>query len=198
MIKFPKIMSVSLAVFLLTGCHNQENTAHLQQSPSAPKVVEIKNTLTGEWNYHNSLCYSSKLVLHKDGSFTFHDHGCYGQKFSEGKWTNRFGTIALASFDSFKLKKQDNAIEPAAANKSDESNSKKKNSKSEYSFIGLKKVTLPVFHGSNDTIPVYLDNVQLELRNDTLYCIGANKLPEEAKFYRSKQLPATSTLFNHL
>ena len=114
-----------------------------------------KRELAGEWKYTNSIWYSSELTLQDNGTFQFHDQGCNAQKFSRGKWTNANGIIQLTSFDAFKPKEQIDAVD-----------------------------SFPVFPGPNDTIRVYLDKIQLQLKNDTLYCISSNKLPEEAKFHR--------------
>ena len=56
----------------------------------------------------------------------------------------------------------------------------------EYSFVGIKDVPPPVLPGPNDTVRIYLHKIQLKLSNDTLYCVGSDKLPEEAKFHRTK------------
>ena len=101
-------------------------------------------------------------------------------------FSNNNGIIQLISFNTFKQKEQ------TEANKSneviDEKKPKRKLKKGEieYSFVGLKDVPSPVLPGPNDTVRIYLDKIQLQLRNDTLYCVGSDKLPEEAKFYRAK------------
>lgn len=185
MMTFRNFISASLTLFLLTQCNTKQDSdsAILPASPSVTTLTE--SPLTGEWKYINSIWYTSELTLQDNGTFKFHDQGCYGQRFSQGQWINNKGTILLTSFDAFKQKEQTKISKPTEA---DEKKRKRKFKKGaqEYSFIDLEEVPPLVMPGPNDTIQVYLDNVQLQLRNDTLYCIGSNKLPEEAKFYRTK------------
>jgi hypothetical protein len=93
--------------------------------------------------------------------------------------------ISLTSFEDFKQKEIE-APKPVKITAPLKSKRKLKNGPVEYSFVGFKEISAPNFPGPHDTIRVYLDQVQLQLRNDTLYCVGSNKLPEKAKFYRAK------------
>lgn len=126
------------------------------------------------------------MTLNNNGTFTFHDQGCYGQRFSQGQWTNAHNSISLTSFDNFKPKEQIDNIKTEEASEQEKAKPKSNTSDAEYSFVGFKNIPPPTFPGSNDTVRIYLDNIQLRLRNDTLYCVGSNKLPEEAKFYKTK------------
>jgi hypothetical protein len=153
---------------------------------STSAKTQPENPLTGEWKYSNSIWYSSELTLQENGTFKFHDQGCYGQKFSQGQWSNNNGIIQLTSFDTFKQKEQ---TEPNKSNiVVDQKKPKRKLKKGEveYTFVGFKDVPLPVMPGPYDTVRVYLDKIQLQLKRDTLYCVGPDKLPEGAKFYRTK------------
>jgi len=134
----------------------------------------------------NSIWYSSELTLQDNGTFKFHDQGCYGQKFSQGQWTNNNGIIQLTSFGTFKQKEQTEANKSNEVADQKKAKRKLKKGEVEYSFVGFKDVPPPVLPGPNDTVRIYLDKVQLHLRNDTLYCVGSDKLPEEAKFHRTK------------
>ena len=149
-------------------------------SPSTK--TQSENPLTGEWKYSNSIWYSSELTLQDDGTFIFHDQGCYGQKFSQGKWSNTNGNIHLTSFDAFKEKKQ---TETEIADQQ-KPRRKLKKGEVEYTFVGFKDIPLPVLPGPNDTVRIYLNKLQLQLGNDTLYCIGSERFPEGAKFHRTK------------
>ena len=68
--------------------------------------IPTKNLLTGKWKYSSSIWYSSELTIQDNGTFKFHDQGCYGQKFTEGHWVVNNGIIQLTSFDTFKEKAQ--------------------------------------------------------------------------------------------
>ena len=179
-------ISASLALFLLTQCNSKTDSNSLTQILSPSIKTQSKNPLTGEWKYSNNIWYSSELTLQDNGTFKFHDQGCYGQKFSQGEWSNNNGIIHLTSFDTFKQKEQ------FEANKSNEVIDQKKPSRKlkkgevEYTFFGFKDVIPQAMPGPNDTVRIYLDKVRLQLRNDTLYCVGSDKLPESAKFHRTK------------
>jgi hypothetical protein len=109
-----------------------------------------------------------------------------GQRFSQGQWTNNNGTIQLTSSDTFKQKEQTEISKPNERAYLNKTKRKLKKEDGEYSFIDFKEAPPPVFPGPNDTVRVYLANIQLQLGNDTLYCVGSNKLPEGAKFHRTK------------
>ena len=178
-------ISASLGLFLLTQCNTKTVSDSDAKFLSLSTKTLSANSLTGEWKYNNTIWYSSELSLQDNGTFTFHDQGCYGQKFSQGQWTNNNGIIILTSFDSFKQKEQrDTAITMTTTTR--QAQSKLKNGKIEYSFIGFKAVSTPILTNPHDTVRVYFDKIQLQLQGDTLYCMGSNKLPEDAKFYRTK------------
>jgi hypothetical protein len=186
MIILRNFISASFGLFLLTQCNtnHDSNSATQVLSPSAQRQTE--NPLTGEWKYSNSIWYSSELTLQDNGTFEFHDQGCYGQKFSQGLWTNNNGIIQLTSFDTFTQKEQLEVNKSNEVTDQKKAKGKLKKGEVEYTFVGFKDVPSPVMPGPNDTVRIYLDKVQLQLKNDTLYGVSANKLPEEAKFYRTK------------
>jgi len=175
MVTLRNFISTSLGLFLLTQCNIKQDNSRTTQI-----------LVPGEWKYSNSIWYSSELTLHDNGTFKFHDQGCYGQKFSQGQWTNNNGIILLTSCDTFKQKEQAETIKSTEVADQKKTKHKLKKGEVEYSFVGFKNVPPPVLPGPNDTIRVYLDKVQLQFRNDTLFCIGSEKLPEEAKFHRAK------------
>ena len=186
MMTLRNFITASLGLFLLTQCKTKQDNNSATQILSPSTKTQTENQLTGEWKYSNSIWYSSELTLQDDGTFKFHDQGCYGQKFSQGQWTNNNGTILLTSFDTFKQKEQTDTIKSTEVANQKKAKRKLKKGEVEYSFIGFKDVPTPVLPGPNDTVRIYLNKVQLQLRNDTLYCIDSDKLPEEAKFHRTK------------
>ena len=94
----------------MTQCNTKQDSNSETQILSPSTKTQTENPLTGEWKYSNSIWYSSELTLQDNGTFKFHDQGCYGQKFSQGQWTNNNGLIQLISFDTFKQKEQTEAI----------------------------------------------------------------------------------------
>ena len=90
-------ISASLGLFLLTQCNTKADRNSVAQILSHPFKTQSENPLTGEWKYSNSIWYSSELALQDNGTFKFHEQGCYGQKFSQGKWYYNNGIIHLTS-----------------------------------------------------------------------------------------------------
>ncbi len=176
----------SLGLFLLTQCNTKQDSNSATQILLPSTKEQIETPLTGEWQYSNSIWYSSELTLENNGTFKFHDQSCYGQKFSQGKWTYNNGVIQLTSFDIFKQKEQTEANKSNEVIEQKKPKRKLKKGEVEYSFVHFKDVPPPVSPGPNDTMLVFLDKIQLQLRNDTLYCIGSNKLPEGAQFHRTQ------------
>ena len=183
MVTLRNFLNISFGLFLLTRCNIKDNNPTV--TPSFP-AERVDNSLVGEWKYNNTIWYSSELTLCNDGTFIYHDQSCNGQRFSQGQWTNANGSTSLISFDAFKQKKQIEAINTYETTERHKSKRKLKNGEVEYSFVGFKETIVLGLPSATDTIRVYLDNVQLKLRNDTLYCISLEKLPEEAKFHRTK------------
>ena len=179
-------ISASLGLFLLTQCTTKTDNNSLTQVLSPSAKTQSDNSLTGEWKYSHSIWYASELTLADNGTFKFHDQGCYGQKFSQGQWTNNNGIILLTSFDSFKQKEQTETIKSTEVADQKKPRRKLKKGEVEYTFVGFKDVPPPFLPGPNDTVRIYLDKIKLQLSNDTLFCVGSDKLPEGAKFYRTK------------
>jgi hypothetical protein len=186
MVTLRNFITASLGLFLLTQCNTKQESNSAPQILSPSTKLKTENPLIGEWKYSNSIWCSSELTLQHNGTFKFHDQGCYGQKFSQGKWRNNNGIIQLTSFETFKQKEQTDANKSNEVADQKKAKRKFKKGKVEYTFIGFKDVPQPFMPGPNDTVRIYLDKVQLQLRNDTLYCVGSDKLPEEAIFHRIK------------
>jgi len=179
-------------LFLLTQCNTKENNPTVAPSIA---VRNVDNPLVGEWKYNNTIWYSSELTLHNDGTFTYHDQTCNGQRFSQGQWKSENGSIALTSFDTFKQKEVIEPTKTVEVTGQQKPKHKLKKGQVEYSFVGFKEMTIPSFSSANDTVRVYLNDIQLQLRHDTLYCVGSNKLPKQAKFYRTKNNPMLFVVF---
>lgn len=186
MVTLRNFISASLGLFLLTQCNTEQDSNSATQILPPSTKTQAEKSLAGEWKYINSIWYSSELTLQDNGTFKFHDQGCYGQKFSQGEWTTNNSIIQLTSFATFKQKEQTQTNKSDEVIEQEKSRRKLKKGEVEYSFVGFKDVPPPVLPGPNDTVRIYLDKVQLQLRNDTLYYVGSDKLPEEAKFHRTK------------
>jgi hypothetical protein len=181
MVTLRNFILACLALLVLTQCKSKEDSAN-QRPPSSSFVgTKNKSNFNGRWRYSMPFYYS-ELILNGDGTFTFHDQGCYGQRFSQGQWTNEKNIVRLISFDTFKQIEQ---AEKKIINDATQQKTTKK-SNAEYSYVDLKKVAPPVLLGPNDTVRVYLNKVLLQFTNDTLFCIGTNRLPEDARFHRTK------------
>ena len=173
MMTLHKFIFASFVLLLLTQCNTKHDNNSRTQLPIQTSQIENYKVLIGKWKY-NFPWYISELTLKANGTFKFHDQGCFGQKFSEGHWTNENGIILLTSFDTFKPREQ---IETKVSNEDiGELNTARK----------PKKIPPPFMPGLKDTVRVYFDKIPLELRNDTLYCVGIDKLPEDSKFWRDK------------
>jgi hypothetical protein len=100
MVTVRNFISALIGLVLLTQCTSKEVINKRTQFPSG-FVSKTGNSFVGEWKYNNTIWYSSELSLNKNGSFTFHDQSCYGQRFSQGQWTFVNGLISLTSFENF-------------------------------------------------------------------------------------------------
>jgi len=97
-------ISAFLGLCLLTQCNTKQNVNSATKTLSLSTKTQTENILTGEWKYNNTIWYSSVLILQDNGFFKFQGQGCYGQKFSQGQWTENKEIIQLTSFDTFKQK----------------------------------------------------------------------------------------------
>ena len=179
-------ISVYLSLVLLTQCNTKKDIDSANKSLLPFDKSQSENLLIGEWKYFNSIWYSSELTLQNNGTFIFHDQGCYGQKISQGQWINKNGIIHLTSFDSFKIKEQTQTFMTSENEKQKKAKRKQKHGEITLSLDSFKDVSPFILPGHNDTVWIYLNNIQLQLRNDTLFCVSSKKLPEGAKFHRTK------------
>jgi hypothetical protein len=185
MVTLRNFISASFGLFLLTQCNTKKDNSTVTEIllPSAETLSE--KLVTGEWKYSPSIWYSSELTLQDNGTFKFHDQGCYGQEFSQGKWANNDGTIVLTSFDTFKPKRQTETNKPNETTARKKITWKSKDDKIEISIGDVKNISLPRLPGPSDTIRIYFDRVQLQFRSDTLYGIDNDQFFKEIKFYRT-------------
>jgi hypothetical protein len=142
--------------------------------------------LKGKWLYSNSIWYTSILIVEENGTFTFHDQGCYGQRFSRGLWTVKNRIIEFTSFDNFKQKVQTETEKSDKVIEKIKSNYKLGKEEEKYTTRNIKNVSVPILPKSTDSIRIYIYKLQLMLMNDTLYCVESNKLLEDARFHRIK------------
>lgn len=185
MVTLRNFITASLALFLLTQCNTKKDNSSVTQTLLPSAKTRSQKRLTGAWKNSPSIWYSSELTLRDNGTFKFHDQGCYGQQFSQGEWVNNNGTIVLTSFDSFKQKRQTETNKPNEAIGRKKKTWKSKDSKIEISIEDVKNVSLPGLPRPADTIRVYFDGVQLQFRSDTLYGIDNDPFFKEIKFYRT-------------
>lgn len=95
------------ALFLLVQCNVNNNSK--ESKPASPLVpTKANNYFAGEWKYNNTIWYTSELLLNNNGTFTFHDQGCYGKQFTQGNWTAADDLVVLTSFERFKQNEQHN------------------------------------------------------------------------------------------
>lgn len=168
-----------LVILFSVRCSTKED--HIKALPVSAVFPKARggNSVIGTWKYSNSVWYTSELILNENGSFVWHDQGCYGQGYSEGKWARNGGLVQLKSFEAFRGRSK--------AGKSAQSQGKRNSdSGSEANSTGRLAIqTRPAYHfpGPHDTIRYYLDQALLQLIGDTLYSVGTGKLPVP-KFYR--------------
>lgn len=167
-------------LLLLTQCKTKENS---NRSTSSAQNSHFTERLAGEWIYNNTMWYSSELKLQNDGTFTFHDQGCYGQNFTEGQWTQDQDRIILSSYKTYMTPQKITPVETVS--KRVKRQYKNKKGVIEFTVEDLKEIAPPKFPGPHDTVPVYFDRVQLKLKGDTIYCADNNKIIAEHKFSRS-------------
>jgi len=176
------ILSI-FGLLLITGCQTNYNPNNLKENQDTlNKLKSTQHPLSGKWIYNNVAWYISTLTLNENGTFTFHDQGHYGQRFTEGRWTENSKTIILKSFKSFR---KNTILNPANKTYIQKATVTSKDGERDSLFF-IAKVPPPNLPGTKDTILVYFDNVQLKLTNDTLYSVGANKLPEDPKFHKAQ------------
>ena len=133
----------------------------------------------GEWRYSFPF-YSSELFINRDGTFKFHEQGCTGHGYSEGRWTTSAGDILLTSFENYSLNKPaiveiKSGPEPAT--------SKRKN-KTQFLLDSLIEVS----YRSSDTSNVYFNNVRFTLEEDILYRLNDDASREGSAFILTKNL----------
>jgi hypothetical protein len=185
MARLQKFIIAAFCLLVFAQCKKEVDTDKKAAAIFLPEEEKTRSFF-GEWKFVNSIWYFSELTLNDDGTFKFHDQGCYGQKFSQGKWTNNNDIIQLESFVSFRQQELNEANKVTEVVEEEGMRRRMKVGEIEYSFVGFDAGSSLVFPGPNDTVRIYLNKVQLELKNDTLYCVGSEKLPEAANFYRAK------------
>ncbi len=170
---------VLLGLLLFSQCHNRNDSAELIPF-STSNDTQLKSHLEGRWRYSIPF-YHSDLTLQDDSTFTFHDQGHYGQRFTKGRWTENGIYIVLTSFQNFRL---DTSSKESAKSYGEQVQTKSQNREQDSSYYNAK-VPPPVLPGRNDTILIFFDSVFLKFEKDTLYPCQVNEIPENAKFHRT-------------
>ncbi len=184
--RFRTAIPVVFGLLVSMQCTSNQKSYNLTQ-PLLSSSIVTPGILHGEWEYCNSIWYSSEITFFDNGTFKFHDQGCYGQRFSQGQWSVNNGIAELTSFDSFKQNEEE-----TKEYKSEKAESTKnpaheiETRKIEYTLSKIKDIAPVFLPEPNDTVRVYLNKVQLQLRGDTLYYVGNKKFFEGAKFYRAE------------
>ncbi len=174
-------------MLFFTQCRNKEDNNISQLTITAPSnLTKVDTTVIGEWNYNNTIWYSSKLTFSSNGSFLYYDQSCTGQRLSQGLWTKNNNLITLLSFENFNQKVEASNSEVSIRTNPKNSGSNKKNDRIKYRFIEIDTINTPIFPNQNDTIKVFFNKICLELKQDTLYCISSNDILGGTKFYKQK------------
>lgn len=191
MAKATNLLSAFIAIFcLMIHLFSKDNVINLKPTfglkPLAlfATATTVSPSLVGEWEYSFPF-YSSELTINKDSTFRFHERGCMGHGYSEGKWTFSANRLTLLSDEKYKI---DNQLESyGIESDSGASNRKSKMSKRKPDLkFDLSTYTIKAIYKHVDTANVYFDRVQFILEQGTLYRLNKNGLRTEAKFTLSK------------
>src|SRR5439155_23234447 len=110
-----------------------------------------------EWSYDFPF-YSSELTIDNDGTFKFHDQGCTGHGYSEGKWTNYGSAILLTSFAKYSANESPKMIEVPSNRNFSSSKHKKATGKTEFAIDpSIFDETVKYRFLASDTTNVYFD-----------------------------------------
>jgi len=114
-VEFKHYILAGLIFILLVRCSTNEHEppapeVKLNVTPQLlPLATEPDATrhpsLCGLWTYSFPF-YSSQLIFRNDGTFSYHNQGCTGQGYTEGRWAQIGNEIVLTSFDKYKQEQQ--------------------------------------------------------------------------------------------
>jgi hypothetical protein len=122
----------------------------------------------GEWSYSFPF-YTTELFINRDGTFMFHDQGCMGHGYSEGRWLYCGTGILLTSFEKYATHKP-LAVEIKPGPVHSTLKRKRIKNKIEYTLDPAIFNTVVTYGFSPvDTSNVYFNNAQFRLEGDTLY-----------------------------
>lgn len=164
-------------MILFTQCKRKQS--ELVVHADTPATAYIR-----EWSYSFPF-YSSELIIEASGVFKFHEQGCLGHGYSEGKWTQNGENIMLTSLEQYANNKVPSIIEVKGSTKASKQkeNRKKKRRNIEYSFdSSFINATVMYRFGPNDTSNVYFDKVQLRISGDTLYRLDGHGYRTDTKY----------------
>jgi len=197
MAPFFKLVSFAFIMALLTQCkHKADDHANAGFKIEPVKYRILSSTsfypqqhatsYVGEWSYDFPF-YSSELTIDNDGTFKFHDQGCTGHGYSEGKWTKYGSAILLTSFKKYSVNESPRMIEVPSHRNSSSPKHKKAPGKTEFAIdSSLFDETVTYRFLGSDTTSVYFDNVLMILENDILYQLDKNGSKTDTKFILTK------------
>ncbi len=178
-------MPAVLGLLLFTGCKPTPGNLYLPETTNLAVAVNTQSpdTLAGLWQYNSTIWYTANLTLKENGMFTFHDHGCLGQNFTEGLWEKKNGAILLSSYDKYKQDEKPIFVVTIPNEHNQDSVSKKGPDGS--AIVHISEMTLSFVRLHGDTTLIYFHKVQLSLTDGTLYCIDSNKYISQYKFVKA-------------
>lgn len=168
-------------MILFTQCKSKQSEVVVQTDTPA-------TTYIGEWSYSFPF-YSSELIIEANGAFKFHEQGCMGHGYSEGKWTQHGANIMLTSLEHYANNEVPKIIEVKGSTEATKprENRKNKKGKIEYSFdSSFINTTVTYKFGPNDTTNVYFDKLQLRINGDTLYRLDSYGYRTDTKYIMVK------------
>jgi len=156
--------------------------ANAQNAPTAVLVGTYQkevpaHVFEGDWADSSSVWSSSQLQINDDNSFVFHDHGCYGQHYTCGKWHLVHNVIVLQSDDSYKPPKP----HPKKVQHFRAGNGANWSVELPDTLAGgpILKPTM-----WSDTVKVYFDHVVLKYEPCTLVCQSKTALLDELRLHK--------------
>lgn len=168
--------------------NNLINDLEIAKQNPALKTFD-QPTIYEAWTYDFPF-YSSEITINKNGSFIFHDQGCMGHSYSEGRWTNSGDTYILTSFAKYK-KQPEPKIEAIAKPIKNRIEELAKPEDSSGEVTNFPKFVMPDISykvSFSDTSNIYFDKAIFRLLKDTLYRLDKSGLTTEAKFTISQKI----------
>jgi hypothetical protein len=168
----------------LTLCRNSVKRRSKEVQDNKLIKIDQSNLLVGEW-YYSFPFYSSELTLNPDGSFKFHNQGCAGHGYTEGRWKDNEGELILTSYSKYNqevrpsdMKAQITPIELT------HKNSKLKN----IYTIDSSSFNVTVSFKKSDTSNIYFRTKKFRISQGALIDIDENGKETDAIYRSSKSI----------